>query len=492
MSKSRLGAALVGALGVTGLMAAPALAATGDEALIPPGSTGSLTVHKFTQPPAYGDDNYGMELPASTIENLTPLPGATFRIQQVNPVNLETNAGWQDAQKAVDAFDPFAPATSLTGAGFALANGQSEVTGPGGLAEFTNLPVGLYLVEETATPAVAANESITPAMPFLITVPLTDPADLHQWVYDVHAYPKNIVSAVEKEVVDNPAFSLGEVIDWPITSTIPGGSVTTKYEVADTLDKKLEYVSTTVAINGSAVTDFTATLDSASNTVTTVLGASARQAAFDALQMNPQAKVLITHTTKVVSAGEITNDATLTFQREGEPETDTPSTEAETKFGGINILKHDREGKNLAGAVFQVRAAHENDFSKSAIISVNGVDSWTTDANGKTAVDGLRYSGWADGEAVSEDSGKYNFYWLVETKAPTGYELLANPIPFVIDSQVAQAITVDVVNTPHNAGGELPKTGAAGTVGLITAGIVLVLGGGYLAIRSTRRDGTEA
>lgn len=492
MSKTRIGAATIGALGATGLLAAPALAAPGDEALIPPGTTGSLTVHKFTQPPSYGDDNYGMELPASAIEDLVPLPGATFQVQRVTEVDLTTNVGWPKAQTAVDAFDPFNPTSSLTGAGFGLANAQSKVTGKTGLAQFTGLPVGLYLVEETATPAVAANESGTAAMPFLITVPLTDPADLHQWVYNVHAYPKNVVSAVEKEVVDSPAFSLGDVIDWPVTSTIPGGSVTTKYEVADTLDAKLEYVSTKVTIDGKATTDFTATLDATTNTVTTSLGASARQGAFNALQANAQAKVLITHTTKVIAAGEITNDATLTFQREGEPETDTPSTEAETKFGGINILKHDREGNNLAGAVFQVRAAHENDFAKAAIISVNGVDSWTADKDGKAAVDGLRYSGWADGEAVAEGSGKYNFYWLVETKAPAGYELLANPIPFTIDSQVAQAITVDVINTPHNAGGELPNTGAAGTIGLITAGIVLVLGGGYLAMRSARRDGTEA
>lgn len=490
MKSGRLAAVFAGALGLAGLLATPALAAPGDEALIPAGTTGSLTIHKYTQPPSYGADNYGMELPASETSDLTPLPGAKFEITKVLGVNLSTNAGWQTAQRAVDAFDPFDPNASLAAAGFnTVAPPKSEVTGSNGAASFTDLPVGLYLVKETATPAVAANESVTPAMPFLITVPLTDPADLHQWVYNVHAYPKNVVSSAEKTVVDNPAFSLGDVIDWPIDSTIPGGSVTTKYVVTDTLDSKLEYVSTKTYIGDTETTDFTAVLTG--DTIVTTLGTTARQAAFDALQTNPDAKVRVVHTTKVISAGEITNDAKLTFQRDGEPETDVDTDEAETKFGGINISKHDRKGKALAGAVFQVRAAHKNDFSMATAIDISGVKSWTTDSNGKVAIDGLRYSGFADGEAVTEASDKYNFYWLVEVKAPIGYELLANPIPFTIDSQVAQAITVDVVNTPHNAGGTLPKTGAAGILGLITAGLVSAAAGGYLVTRTMRRDGTE-
>lgn len=494
MKKTRIGSALLGALGLAGLMAAPAQAAPGldalgDGALISPNSTGSLTIHKFTQPPSYGADSYGMELPSSAIKDLTPLAGATFKASRVVDVDLSANAGWQVAQEAADAFDSFAPQTSLRSAGFEAVNPQTMVTGGTGTAVFADLPVGLYLVEETAVPATAANEEITPAMPFLITVPLTDPVDRHQWVYDVHAYPKNVVSSATKTVVDNPAFSLGDVVTWPISSTIPGGSVTTKYEVADKLDAKLKYVSTTVSIDGTVTTDFTASLTG--NTVVTALGATARQAAFDALQTNSAAKVLITHATEVISAGEITNDATLTIKRDGEPETEIPTDKTETKFGGINILKHDKKGNALAGAVFQVRAAQEDDFSKAQTIDINGIDSWTTDTSGKTSIDGLRYSGFADGEEVSQGSGKYNFYWLVETKAPTGYELLANPIPFTIDAQLAQAITVDVINTPHNAGGTLPNTGAAGVLGLIATGLVALAGGGYLVTRNAHRDGSE-
>lgn len=485
MKKKTLVAVAAAAVG----MAAVGATAQAAEPLIPSGSTGSITIHKYTQPPSYGDDSFGMELPAASVADLTPLAGATFTAQQVSGVDLATNAGWQKAQEAVDEFDPFDPVASLSSFGV-LSPGKSGTTNAGGTVTLASLPVGLYLVQETGTPPVEANQSVTPAMPFLITVPLTNPTDLHEWIYDVHAYPKNVVTTVEKDVVDAPAYSLGDRIDWPITSTIPGGSVTTKYEVADTFDEKLEYISTSVTIGGQPTTDFTAT--QTGQTVVTSLGATARQAAFDALQSDASARVVVTHTVEVVGSGEITNDAVFTFQREGEPETDTPSNPRVTKFGGINIFKHDREGQALAGAVFEVRAAHENDFSKAAVVDVDGTTTWTTGADGKVSVDGLRYSGWADGGPVAEDSGSYNFYWLVETKAPAGFELLANPIPFTVDSQVPVAVTIDVVNTPHNAGGMLPKTGMAGSMGLMGAGVALLGGGAYVLSRAKRRASAQA
>lgn len=493
MRKSRLNAVVVAALGLTGLLAGQAVAAPGDEALIPPGSTGSITVHKFTQPPSYGDDNLGMELPASQIAGLTPLAGSTFRVQRVTEVDLSTNAGWQKARDAEAAFDPFDPVGSLTAAGFGLASGRSETTGSTGLAQFAGLPVGLYLVDETSTPVVEANQTVTAAMPFLITVPLTDPSDLRQWVYNVHAYPKNVVSTATKSVVDAPAIGLGDTVDWPITVSIPGGSVTSKYVVTDVLDPKLEYVSTKVTIDGRATSDFAVTHDG--DKVVTSLGASARMAAFQALQSNPAAKVVVTHSTVVVKAGEIANDASLTFHRDGEPETEVVSNVVETRFGGINVFKHNDAAPTrstaLQGAVFQVRAANTKDFAAASVVTVDGVDAWTTDSSGMVAIDGLRYSGWADGGPVSQDSGKYNFYWLVETKAPAGYELLAEPIPFTVDAQVAVALTIDVVNTPSNVGAPLPKTGAAGTAVLMMAGAALLAGGTFVTVRAARRPGEE-
>lgn len=478
-----IAAALMGASGI-------AASATTPPPLIPDGATGSISVHKYAQPPRYNADNQGMELPSSELTDLTPLAGAKFSVAKVTGIDLATNAGWKAAQSLVDAFDPLNP-DGITTSGHGLADKKEATTDAAGLAAFADLPVGLYLVQETQVPTVPSNAAVTKSMPFLISVPLTDPADRQQWVFDVHAYPKNVISSVTKTVDDGSTYALGQTVSFTIESTIPGGSVTTKYVVKDQLDPKLTYRSTTVSINGQATADFTAIHES--GLVTVSLGADARKAAFDALANNPAAKVSITHEAVVTAPGEIANQAELTFQREGEPETEVPSTVIETKFGGINVLKHSREGKALGGAVFEVRVAQTNDFAKATSVAINGKTQWTTGADGKVAIDGLRYSNWANGATVAEGTPNYNYYWLVEKQAPTGYELLPEPIPFTVTAPVTSSVTIDVVNTPHNAGGELPKTGAEGSAALLAGGLALMgLGGGTLAVSRLRRNSDKA
>ncbi|WP_099332692.1 SpaH/EbpB family LPXTG-anchored major pilin [Actinomyces minihominis] len=478
---------IAGLLTASALLAASATTASAAPPnLIPDDAMGSITIYKFVQPPSYLPDNQGMAVTSGSTSGLTPLSGATFRIQQVSGINLKSNPGWQEAQALVDSFDPLDPGT-ITQSGHTLTGAKTLITDVQGIAKFSSLPVGLYLVEETAAPEVAPNAAVTKSLPFLITVPLTDPSDRSSWVYDVHAYPKNVISEVEKSVTDAPIYALGQEITYSIDSTIPGGAQTTKYIVTDQLDPKLKYLSTNVRVSGTPTADFTAT--HTGGLVTVTLGASARKAAFDALQTNPSAKVTVSHTAQVIAAGEIANDATLTFQREDEHVTEVPSTVVETKFGGINVFKKDRDGKSLAGAIFEVHASHTNDFSTAAKVTVNGTGQWQSGADGKVTISGLRYSNWADGKQTAVGEPGYNHYWLVETKAPAGFELLAKPIPFTVTSQIESAATIEVVNTPHNAGGTLPLTGAAGTTGIIIAGLALIaVGGGAVAFSRSRRE----
>lgn len=481
-----ISAALVAFLG---LASAPAALAVSGPPHIPEGTTGSLTVHKFEQPTLYGPDNQGMELPEDQIADLVPFPGVTFTVRQVTGVDLTVHTGWQIAQQVVDNFDPFTP-EGIVGGELGWGEERSEVTGSDGGAAFTDLPVGLYLVEETGVPPVASNSAVTGSMPFLITVPLTHPLDTDRWVFDVHVYPKNVLSTVTKTVIDSDMVAVGETMEYPITASIPGGSVTTAYSITDQLDPRLSYESSTVTIGGKATTDVTAVEDDGLVTVT--LGHSAREAAFAAVQADANAVVEVRHTVTVNATGEIPNDATLIFQRKGEWETEVPSTPVVSKIGGITVLKHNRDKAPLAGATFEVHASHTNDFASATAVTVEGISSWTTGADGKVAIDGLRYSAWANGASVSEESGKYNFYWLVETKAPAGYELLPQPIPFVVDAQIEVADVIEVVNTPHNAGGTLPLTGAQGSAALMVLGLVLVGAGGsvFTAVRRSTKRGS--
>jgi hypothetical protein len=80
-----------------------------------------------------------------------------------------------------------------------------------------------------------------------------------------------------------------------------------------------------------------------------------------------------------------------------------------------------------------------NDNTKSWVVN-NLTDSPLkplTLGDGQAVIDGLRASDYADGQTVSAANGNatsFIQYCLVETQAPAGYSLLANPIPFTVNS----------------------------------------------------------
>lgn len=69
--------------------------------------------------------------------------------------------------------------------------GVEKKTNADGMVQFTDLPVGLYLVMETSKPATVTD----PVEPFLVSIPMTrvttDTNAQKQWLYDVVVYPKN-------------------------------------------------------------------------------------------------------------------------------------------------------------------------------------------------------------------------------------------------------------------------------------------------------------
>ena len=107
-------------------------------------------------------------------------------------------------------------------------------TGDDGLATFNNLALGAYIVTETQTPA-----GYTGSRPFIITVPMTHPTELNNWVYDVHAYPKNAKVNVEKEVDDAQTPAVGSPISYTITADVPDAPVVDYYNVVDQYDKRV-------------------------------------------------------------------------------------------------------------------------------------------------------------------------------------------------------------------------------------------------------------
>lgn len=498
-----------GARRLAGLASVLAIATVGlgGIAAAAPGDTGEtegeITIHKFENPPSTTTlpESNGTELPSASIAGLVPIEDVTFTFERLSNANLATNAGWEYVASSQWLVDPGATWID-EGNCTTLADG---VCSPG------TLPIGYYRVSETAAP-----DGVTKSRPFYVTLPLTDPVTLDSWVYDVHLYPKNTKTTVEKTAEDADATKVGDEVKFTITGDIPNGDIIF-FGITDKLDSKLDYVSGVldiVATNGSSVT-LTAGTDYKLVANGQLISAHLTVDGIAKAKANEGGKVRLVITTTVNSVGEISNTAQV-FPNQPwtgwstedpnqpvtppDPETcdpddpnqncGIPTEPVETKFGGIKVLKQDANSASvlLSGAQFKVYASSSATFDSATATDVTATvcpSGCSTNSSGELVVEGLRYSGFADGATVSPGAAGYLYYWLEEVQAPSGYELLPEPVGFIVDGQ-STAVSVVVKNVEKNGGWQLPLTGGNGVVVYYAAGALLV-GAAVFALARSRK-----
>lgn len=168
--------------------------------------TGSLTIHKYeyngtdTANKGTGSEtdtaNKGTGSETDTANKATgsetdtvpkgakPLAGAGFTLYKVADVNDLTKYYSKNPTNlpSVDSYFSNGEIDSSK----VKATVREVITNAEGIAEFTDLQLGFYVVIETTTP----DKVTTPADPFLVSIPMTT-VDGDNWLYDVHVYPKN-------------------------------------------------------------------------------------------------------------------------------------------------------------------------------------------------------------------------------------------------------------------------------------------------------------
>lgn len=116
-----------------------------------------------------------------------------------------------------------------------------------------------------------------------------------------------------------------------------------------------------------------------------------------------------------------------------------------------------------------------------------------------TSIQGIKLEGDkvtdADGVATFEKyeaNGTNYDYYLVETQAPSGYNLLADAVKVnFTDTEVATTAGIYTVQVPNKSGIQLPITGGTGTVIFTIIGIALMVGAVVLFVVS-RKKATES
>ncbi|MDF1487467.1 SpaH/EbpB family LPXTG-anchored major pilin [Tessaracoccus caeni] len=522
---------------------------------LPAFATANLHITKYDTPPAgpneaanglptsHGD---GPSIPAGAV----PLEDVTFSVRRVSDIDLSTNPGWEQAGEAqlniADPFNPVVETSQADDTALDLDAAVSLTTDVNGVVDFANLPIGLYLVQETFTPA-----GVTPSAPFLVTLPLTDPSNQSDWLTDIYVYPKNSkLGEPEKAIDDATPFTAidQQRLSYTITADVPRNPgqtdgtfrAPTGFRVSDDLAAELTPVSVVAELAPVAAgtltsgTDYTvtpATFAAGDEVVVTFTAAGLEKLRIAAA--TPASKVVVTIVADVSPAIATADAAALAVLGNvgrvfpDQASIDAPPADArwlvtnnvDTHWGTLRFTKADQEGNPLQNAQFKV-ATSRNNADTGVFIRAAAVMSA---ADGAVEITGLRASDFANnamqelGAETTPGGGfdtynpDYVVYWLTETTAPEGYELLAQPVPVALlsDGEVRQisqnsdgslrfdAATgraeygnpgddLEIINVAKNGGFTLPLTGGTGTLMLTVGGIALL--GLVLVVARRRRS----
>lgn len=371
--------------------------------------------------------------------------------------------------------------------------------------EFTGLAAGYYLVYVTGAKEIQSS---------LVTVDGTTNT------VNLKTEAPNITKIADKDTI-----SIGQVVKYTVTGSVPDttGYSEYVYKIHDTLSNGLDFVNdengtalgegaTTVNVK-VAFTDTSVTPAGTTPTTATLDTANKRKMSLDlsawvrANQTNKGKKFTVTYYAKVNKDAVVTekNSAKLEYGNDPDNTTTTTPSEAKTPTYPLDINKYAKGGDNkkLAGAKFKLYsnkedadAANDNSIKVSAVAGKAGhyvVDptSTTTEfvsVDSITGVDGynLHVNGLAAGT-----------YYLVETKAPAGYNKLTDPIKVTITktgdtewtiSKGDKVETDKIIDVENSTGSLLPSTGGMGTIAFTVVAALLVLGVAVSFIRDRKRE----
>lgn len=317
--------------------------------------------------------------------------------------------------------------------------------------------------------------------------------------------------------------NIGDVVKYTVTGSVPDttGYSDYTYKIHDTLSNGLDFVNDangTALETGATTVNVTVafgegiTGEGTAPTAATLDTTNKRKMSLDlsewvkANQINKGKEFTVTYYAKVNKDADVStkNNATLEYgNKPGETTTTTPS-EAKTPTYplDINKIKAGTEVDRLAGAKFKLYSSKTDaDSANENAITVSGSNgnyvidptSSTTEFVSVKSIEekgyNLRVNGLAEGT-----------YYLVETKAPDGFNKLTAPIVIKITKSTTgneEDWTLSkndvkeedkIIDVENSTGSMLPSTGGMGTIAFTVVAALLVLGVAVSFIRDRKRE----
>lgn len=366
---------------------------------------------------------------------------------------------------------------------------------------FSDLSAGYYLVYVTGGKEIQSS---------LVTV------DADRSTVNLKTEAPSITKKADKETAE-----IGQVVTYTVTGAIPDttGYDSYVYKINDELTKGLDFVNNA---NGTACTDnkvavkvaFTDGTDASTAPTTATLDAvNHRKMTLDLSswvrenQRNKGKEFNVTYYAKVNDKAVVAekNSAKLEYGNDPDNTTETTPSEAKTPTYPLNIKKTDHKTSGLlAGAKFSLYT--ETEYNKDAdtrqAIKVTGI-------NGNYVVDPTSENTVFESAATKIGENEYNLhvnglaegtYYLVETKAPDGFNKLTAPVVIKITKSadtdvnkwtISKDGTVEndkIIDIENSAGSLLPSTGGRGAIAFAVIAALLVFGVAVSFIRDKRKE----
>lgn len=377
-----------------------------------------------------------------------------------------------------------------------------QTVAAGGTATFANLAMGEYFIRPTSTTSVyqLMLQKVEP------TVAEVDGKQTYV-IDDVTFNAKHKEVSVTK-TADKTSVTKNEKVTYTITVEIPtyaSQAVDKSFDVSDLLPDGLtiDTDSIKVQIDRTDVDTAAYTLYKEANTTTEPYYTfklsvdTDKYAASWAANGGKQLVITYTATFKEDTSTEVnvkeTNTVTFDYSNypyvENSHKQKTATVDVTTFAIKIDKFVKDQEATKLAGAKFDLyRTATQAEidagtFVEIPLTSIQGIKlegDQVTDANGTATF------------AKYEANGTNYDYYLVETQAPSGYNILDNAVKVnFTDAEVEATAGVYTVKVPNSSGIQLPITGGTGTVIFTIIGIALMVGAVVLFVVS-RKKATES
>lgn len=323
----------------------------------------------------------------------------------------------------------------------------------------------------------------------------------------------SITKTADKETV-----SIGQVVKYTVTGSVPDttGYAEYVYNIHDTLSNGLDFVNDetgTPTSDGNVkvtVAFKDATDASTAPTTATLSGTGNRTMILDlsawvkASQANKGKEFTVTYYAKVNKAAVVTekNSATLEYgNKPGETTTTTPS-EAKTPTYPLDILKTKKDSnEKLAGAKFSLYNSDTDATNGTNAIKVSGSNgNYVVDPTSSNTVFESVESIGSEGYNLHVNGLAEGTYYLVETKAPDGFNKLTAPIVVKITkstdtdannwtiSKDGTDETDKIIDVVNSTGSILPSTGGMGTIAFTVVAALLVLGVAVSFIRDRKKE----